>query len=121
VIREGQAEANTGIPDSVAGHAAERVLRAPVDGRFTGSAEIGDKVAAGQQVGAVEADVVKAQIAGVVRGLLHSGISVGRGAKIGDIDPRGIREYCFTVSDKANAVAGGVLEAVLSKYSGRLR
>jgi len=120
VIRQGQAKTDTGIPDSVAGYGAERVLRAPLDGCFAGTAKIGDKVVAGQQVGAVEAEAVNAQIGGVVRGLLHSGVSVRRGAKIGDIDPRGVREYCFTVSDKANAVAGGVLEAVLSKYSGRL-
>jgi len=120
VIRQGQAEADTGVPDQVAGQGASRVLRAPADGSFTAAAEIGEEVVAGHQVGAVEAEAVTAQISGVVRGLLRSGVSVRRGAKIGDIDPRGIREYCFTVSDKANAIAGGVLEAVLTKYSGRL-
>ena len=34
--------------------------------------------------------------------------------KAGDVDPRGKREYCDTVSDKALAVGGGVLEAVLA-------
>jgi len=120
VIQRGEAEADTGVPDDVAGHGAARVLRAPADGRFTGTMEIGDAVVAGQSVGMVDTAAVESRIDGVVRGLLHSGVSVRRGAKIGDIDPRGIREYCFTVSDKANAVAGGVLEAVLSKYSGRL-
>jgi xanthine dehydrogenase accessory factor len=33
--------------------------------------------------------------------------------KIGDIDPRAVREHCFTISDKSRAVAGGVLEAVM--------
>lgn len=121
VIRRGQAAPDTGVPDEVAGYSVARVLRAPADGSFSAIAEIGDEVAAGQRVGAVGAEVVNSQIAGVVRGLLRSGVGVKLGAKIGDIDPRGVREYCFTVSDKANAIAGGVLEAVLTKYSGRLR
>ena len=32
---------------------------------------------------------------------------------------RGRVEYCYTISDKARAVGGGVLEAVLSFLSGR--
>jgi xanthine dehydrogenase accessory factor len=36
--------------------------------------------------------------------------------KVGDIDPRGTRAHCFTVSDKARAVGGGVLEAILMGY-----
>jgi xanthine dehydrogenase accessory factor len=53
-------------------------------------------------------------ITGIVRGLLRDGLSVVTGQKIGDVDPRGIKEYCFSISDKANAVAGGVLEAVMA-------
>lgn len=39
---------------------------------------------------------------------------VTKGFKIADIDPR-INEYenCFTISDKARCIAGGVLEAIL--------
>ncbi len=55
-----------------------------------------------------------ALIGGVVRGLLRSGLTVRAGQKIGDVDPRGERRLCFTISDKANAVAGGVLEAAFT-------
>jgi xanthine dehydrogenase accessory factor len=37
--------------------------------------------------------------------------------KVGDVDPRGVRDDCFTISDKALAVGGGVLEAILYHLS----
>jgi xanthine dehydrogenase accessory factor len=36
---------------------------------------------------------------------------------MGDIDPRGNRELCFTISEKALAIAGGVLEGILRFFS----
>jgi xanthine dehydrogenase accessory factor len=54
-----------------------------------------------------------AAFAGVVRGLLHDGLPVTAGMKVGDLDPRGVREHCFTISDKARSIGGGVLEAIL--------
>ena len=56
---------------------------------------------------------VVAKINGVVRGLLREGTEVMEGMKVGDIDPRGKREFCFTISDKARSIGGGVLEAIL--------
>jgi xanthine dehydrogenase accessory factor len=55
-----------------------------------------------------------AQFDGVLRGLLHDGVRVSAGMKVGDLDPRGVREHCFTISDKSRAVGGGVLEAILT-------
>ncbi|MPM67352.1 hypothetical protein SDC9_114274 [bioreactor metagenome] len=92
----------------------ERLLRAPCDGVFLPSVRIGDMVKAGQTVATVDGLPVVSSIAGVVRGLLPEGTPVHKGMKSGDVDPRGERDYCFTVSDKANAVAGGVLEAILA-------
>jgi len=56
---------------------------------------------------------VVAAISGILRGLVRDGLVVSAGMKIGDIDPRAVREHCFTISDKSRAVAGGVLEAVM--------
>ncbi len=56
---------------------------------------------------------VLSELDGVVRGLLPEGTPVFQGMKSGDVDPRGIRDYCFTISDKARAIGGGVLEAIL--------
>jgi xanthine dehydrogenase accessory factor len=111
VLYRGSAEPDTGIPASVRGHTTARVLRAPAAGRFEGIREIGDHVEVDEPVGSVSGQVVAAHISGVIRGLLHSGVQIESGTKLGDIDPRDVREYCFTISDKANAIAGGVVEA----------
>jgi xanthine dehydrogenase accessory factor len=111
VIYQGEAIPNTGIPGEIGGRGAERVIRAPREGVFMATATIGDIVEAGQVVGNVEGEFVTAAIPGVLRGLLRSGIRVTKGFKTGDVDPRAAPENCFTVSDKALAVGGGVLEA----------
>jgi xanthine dehydrogenase accessory factor len=113
VIWQGTAQADSGIPERVAEHSVDRVLRAPTRGIFRALASIGEHLDPGQAVGEVESQVVTAQFAGMLRGLLHSGITVERNTKIGDLDPRDDRRYCTLVSDKALAVGGGALEAVL--------
>lgn len=113
VIYQGQAEANTGIPGAIGGYTAERVLRVPAAGIFQGTKQIGDLVKAEETVGFVNGAQVKAGISGVLRGLIRDGTKVEPGLKLGDIDPRGQREYCFTISDKARAIAGGVLEGIM--------
>ena len=114
VYWEGSAEADTGKPEAVSGFAGSRVLRAPTDGVFTGRTQIGDIVKQGALLAEVGGEPIRAEFDGALRGLLHDGLRVGRGLKVGDLDPRGVREYCFQISDKARAVAGGVLEAVLA-------
>ena len=49
----------------------------------------------------------------MLRGILPEGTPVFRGMKAGDIDPRCTVDHCYCASDKALAVGGGVLEAVL--------
>jgi xanthine dehydrogenase accessory factor len=128
LIVRGSALPNTGIPGDIGGFTAERLLRAGADGVFEAVAEIGDTVRKGDITALVRPEAgnppdaggvpaggvpIRAEIAGIVRGLLPSGISVTRGMKAGDVDPRCEREHCFTVSDKALAIAGGVLEGIL--------
>ncbi len=113
VILEGEAEPDTGVPGVIGGAGAERVLRAPRAGRFQAARAIGDRVEPGDVLGHVEGAPVVAAIGGVLRGLLRSGLQVEEGLKVGDVDPRAIPEHYHTISDKALAVAGGVLEAIL--------
>lgn len=120
VILHGSALPNTAIPGLIGGYAGERVLRAPADGVLHTTAEIGQRVEAGETVGTVGGAPMQATIPGVLRGLLPDGTPVRKGLKAGDVDPRGEAAYCRTVSDKASAVAGGVLEAILH-LSGALR
>ena len=114
VCYEGSAKENTGVPGSIGGYTTERILRAPCDGVFLGVRRIGDTVRSGEACGYVDGAPMCAQIDGVLRGILPDGTAVTRGMKSGDVDPRCERSNCFTVSDKALAVGGGVLEAILA-------
>ncbi len=117
IIETGSAEANTGVPGAIAGHAKERVLRAPAAGVFAAELEIGDPVRKGDVVGHVAGHAVTAETAGVLRGLIRSGTEVSDGLKLGDIDPRGKPEYCATISDKARTLSGSVLECVMRRHN----
>jgi xanthine dehydrogenase accessory factor len=112
-IYRGSALPNTNIPGLIGGFAGERVLRAPKDGVFTPEREIGDTVRTGECVGFVDGAEVLSTLDGVLRGLIAEGTQVFAGLKIGDVDPRSEKDYCFTASDKALAIGGGVLEAIL--------
>jgi xanthine dehydrogenase accessory factor len=114
VIWQGSAQPDTGVPEGVAGMQGERVLRAPVAGILEQAAEIGSLLKAGAVVGSVSGSVITAPFDGVLRGFAYPGLSVSAGEKVGDLDPRGDPRMCWLVSDKALAVGGGVLEAVLS-------
>ena len=108
---------NTGVPGDIGGYTTQRLLRAPAEGTFVPLRAIGDTVSAGETVGRVGESPMRAQITGVIRGLLPEGTPVFAGMKAGDVDPRCRREHCFSVSDKARAVGGGVLEALLCQWS----
>ena len=114
VITAGAAAPDTGIPGDIAGYSSERLLRAPCDGIIKNKAEIGSVVKKGDAVAFIHDEPLVATLDGVLRGLINDGLTVSKEMKVGDIDPRCRREHCFTISDKARAVAGGVLEALLS-------
>lgn len=124
LIRTGEAAPNTGIPGTIAGVDKDRVFRAPAPGTFISESSLGDIVTKGEVLGHIRvngngsrADVV-AGTSGVIRGLIRDGFDVREGLKLGDIDPRGDISYLHTISDKARALGGSVLEAVLSRFNG---
>lgn len=114
----GSASSDSGQPEGD----PRRVLRAPAGGEIIAYTEIGRHVTAGQVIGKIQtADdglsvPIHSPFDGVLRGLIHPGLQVTQNLKIGDVDPRDKPEYCFMVSDKALAIGGGVLEAILSFY-----
>ena len=116
LLTSGSAEANTGVPGPVQGITTDRVLRSPAEGPWQKNKDIGDLVKKGDAVGSVAGLPARARIDGVIRGMIHPGIMVSKGLKIGDIDPRGNRENCFTISEKALSIAGGVLEGIFRIY-----
>ena len=110
-------EPNTREPGLVGGKSMQHVLRAPVDGVVESRVEIGERVEEGQIVATVAGSPVIALTSGVLRGLVRSGIRVTAGLKIGDVDPRAEPAHCYLVSEKSLAIAGGVLEAILSAHA----
>jgi xanthine dehydrogenase accessory factor len=114
VYWHGTAEADSGIPETVRGFTVERVLYAPVSGILEARAEIGDILEEGASIAEVAGFPVVAKFKGVLRGLVQKGLVVQKGMKIGDLDPRCDVRLCTLASDKALAIGGGVLEAVLN-------
>jgi xanthine dehydrogenase accessory factor len=112
VIWEGAAFPDTGVPGELGGASADRLLRATVDGTLTWDVGFGEAVEAGQHLGTIDDAPVVSGVAGVVRGMLAPG-DVTAGLKIGDVDPRSDADAVRHISDKALAVGGGALEAIL--------
>lgn len=113
VIEEGSAIPNTGVPGNIGGYTKERIIRASSNGKIKPVVAIGDFVKKGDIVAYIDGIEVLAEIDGIVRGMLQEGIEVFKGMKSGDIDPRCEKDHCFTISDKARSIGGGVLEAIM--------
>ena len=116
VIWQGPALPDSGTPGILAGRAAERVIRAPAGGIVHWQRAIGDQVMAGDLLGSVDGQPLLAAFDGVLRGLIAPETAVPPHLKIGDLDPRADPEACFTISDKALAIGGAVLEAILTHW-----
>lgn len=113
VIEEGSAIPNTGVPGNIGGYTKERIIRASSNGKIKPVVAIGDFIKKGDIVAYIDGIEVLAEIDGIVRGMLQEGIEVFKGMKSGDIDPRCEKDHCFTISDKARSIGGGVLEAIM--------
>ncbi|WP_434511415.1 selenium-dependent molybdenum cofactor biosynthesis protein YqeB [Desulfitobacterium sp. AusDCA] len=124
IILEGTAEPNTGVPGDVAGYSWERVVYSSQAGTFRAARKIGERVARGDVLGIIEGeqrqDSVLSPLGGIVRGLIQTGTYVASHIKIGDIDPREEKEYCWTISDKARAIGAAVLLSILEQEALRL-
>jgi xanthine dehydrogenase accessory factor len=117
VIVKGCPAPNTGVPGQIGGFTSERLLRAPCFGNFTAIIPMGAMVKKNDVVGHVGDQPVIAKIDGILRGLIRDNTRVKDRLKIGDVDPRGNREYVTSISEKARAIGGGVLEAILREYN----
>lgn len=113
VIHKGYAESNTGIPSSINGISEGRIIRATEDGIIKWNVNIGDMIKENVIIGNITGTEIRSKIKGKIRGLIKDGIYVNKGLKIGDIDPRGEEIDVNTISDKARAIGGGVLEGIL--------
>ncbi|AGX42822.1 selenium-dependent molybdenum cofactor biosynthesis protein YqeB [Clostridium saccharobutylicum] len=112
-IYNGNAIPDTGVPGNIGGYTNERIIRATDDGKIKPVSKIGDYVEKGDIVAYVNDTPIFAELNGIVRGMLQDGVYVYNTMKSGDIDPRCEKDHCFTISDKARSISGGVLEAIL--------
>lgn len=113
LIFEGEAKKNTGIPGVIGGYSKERVIHSPCDGIIENIKDIGTIVEKEEIIACIENTPIKATISGLLRGIIRNGSEVRKGLKIADIDPRiSEKPNCYTISDKARNIAGGVLEAI---------
>lgn len=117
VFWQGRAAEDSGVPEPVRGHDVDRVLRAPASGQVEGGHALGQVVEAGEPLAEIGGFELLAPFSGALRGLIHDGVQVEQGDKMGDLDPRAEPKYCSQISDKALAIGGGVLEAALSRPS----
>lgn len=115
VLWNGPVQPDNGVPEAVDSRQMERAIYAPSEGTLVANKAIADIIQEGEVIASVSGQEIKAPFAGVLRGLIHPDVAVKQGMKIGDIDPRGDPQLCDHVSDKALAIGGGVLEAILSK------
>jgi xanthine dehydrogenase accessory factor len=120
IIYEGEAIPNTGSPGSIWGYSSERVIHSPIGGELKVLKSIGDEVSEGETIAYVDKIEVKSKISGIIRGMLPNGVIVKKGLKMADVDPRmGQLKNCYTISDKARCISGGVLEGIMDRiYSG---
>ena len=126
IISEGSAIPDTGVPGTIMGYGAERVMHSPASGVIRSGRDIGDSVVEGETIALIRTEEgddvpVTASLTGVLRGLITEGYEVTKGLKIADIDPRRVeKENCLTISDKARCIAGSVLELAVRAEHGLL-
>ncbi|MDA3812048.1 MAG: selenium-dependent molybdenum cofactor biosynthesis protein YqeB [Spirochaetaceae bacterium] len=114
VIFSGPAAANTGIPGAIEGYTTERIVRSPIKGKVEVLKDIGSLVKKGEVIARIKDVDINASMDGMIRGMIRPGTEVPENFKMGDIDPRGERADYTTISDKARAIGGSVLEILLS-------
>ena len=113
IIFEGFAAENTGVPGIIKGYGKERVIHAPASGKLKIVHDIGSIVQKDEIIAYIDSVPVYASLTGLIRGMIREGSIVEKGLKISDIDPREEElKNCYTISDKARTISGGVAEAL---------
>ncbi len=115
VIWQGSTRPLEGEPQSIAGHARDRYVYAPVAGVFRTTCRIGDMVTAGQKIANIGDSILDAPISGIIRGLTHDGVPVALKAKVIEVDPRGEQSKTIGIAERPRRIALGVLEAIREK------
>lgn len=116
VIHEGATRPLEGEPQTIAGHARDRYVYAPVAGIFKTAQQIGNQVMAGHEVARIGDTVLCAPISGMLRGLTHDCVPVRERTKVIEVDPRGDAAQIMGIAKRPGQIAAGVLEALNERY-----
>lgn len=112
VLTSGRSQELAGEPRSYGGHTRKRFVYAPAAGVFRTACRIADRVEAGQVVADIDGLELKAPLAGILRGLVHDGVTVTEKAKVVEVDPRCDPSKVVGIGERPGRIAEGVLEAI---------
>ena len=112
IVKCGMTSPLQGEPKEIEGHARDRYVYAPSDGKFITKCQIGDMVKAGQEIARINSTPLGAPISGILRGLTHDGVPVSKKTKVIEIDPRNKNAQVMGIAERPARIAKGVLEAV---------
>ena len=113
ILREGSALPLAGEPRSIEGVGRERIVYAPVAGLLRSNLQIGEPVAVGAVVATIDGTPLHAPISGTLRGLTRPGVSVVRGDKVLEVDPRPPERAGFSgLGERPRRIADGIALAI---------
>ena len=112
VVEQGPTRRLGGEPRAFEGHARDRFVYAPVGGVMRTQARIAQRVAAGETVATIGEERLLAPLDGILRGLVHDGVPVQKGAKVLEVDPRGDPAKASGIGERPRRIAEGVLAAI---------
>lgn len=115
IVTHGPTLALAGEPRPIGGSGRERFVYAPAEGCFETAARIGDPVVAAQPIAHIGAITLTAPLAGIIRGLTHTGVHVSATAKVIEIDPRGDPSSAFGLGERPKRIAEGVCRAIAQR------
>ncbi len=108
---EFESKSSESIPSPVS------VVRAPIEGMFEATVEVGQKIHEKEELGKINEIAIFAPSAGVVSGILNSGLIVERGQAIVEISSPQIAGNARVLPPEAFSLAGGALEAILFDWN----
>lgn len=111
VLRDRAAAARSGGPRSLDGVTRERFVATARAGMWRTRATLGQRVAAGEILGSLEQEPLRAPISGTLRGLARDGVLVRAGQRVIEVDPRAAPEV-HGLGERPRAIARGVAEAL---------
>jgi xanthine dehydrogenase accessory factor len=112
IVSRRAADGNAGAGDAVS---VASTVEAQRRGRFMTERRIGEIVRAGQAVGGIGNEAVKAPVGGMLLGLAARGARIEPGDTLIEVDPDGVVHRCYGVGPGPRQIAEDVLSALTAR------